>query len=114
MSSIIGGLMAFGGVVELFKALEISSRLTRNIRAPDEQEDTKCKQIARIVGNIFNLIGRFCIAVGMITMGATLFTVGPTAGILIGLNEALAASLPYLVCSLGTLSTGLIIHQIAR
>jgi hypothetical protein len=106
--------MTFGGVVELFKTLEISSHLSRNIRAHERDEDSKCKQIARIVGNIFNLIGHFCIAIGMITMGATLFTVGPAGGFLMGLNEGLTASLPYLIGSVSCLGTGLIIQQIAR
>lgn len=114
MSGIVGGLMAFGGVVELFRTLEFSTHLTKNIRVANGQEDSTTKRIARIVANIFNLVGRFSIAVGMITMGATLFTFGPTLGFLDGINQAIGASIPYLVGSLANLGTGLIIHQIAR
>lgn len=115
MSGLVGGLMTCGGVLKVFDVFsETSHYLGRNVRVAEGQNDSKCKQISRIVANVFTLIGQFCIAIGMITMGATLYSASPAIGFLAALNEGLVASAPYLVSSLGGLSLGLIIRQAAR
>ena len=115
MSRFVGGLITCGGVLKIFDVLSKSSHyLGRDVQAVEGQNDSKCKEISRIVANVFTLIGQFCIAVGMITMGATLYSASPVIGFLAALNEGLVASAPYLVGSLGGLSLGLIIRQAAR
>ncbi len=115
MSGFVGGLMTCAGVLKLFAVFSKSSHyLGRDVRVAQDQNDSKCKQISRIVANIFTLIGQFCIAIGVITMGATLYSASPAIGFLAALNEGLVAAAPYLVGSLSGLSLGLIIRQAAR
>lgn len=115
MTGIVGGLMAFGGVLKIFDVLGKAPKyLNREVQVADRENDSKCKQITRIVANIFTTIGHFCVALGMITMGATLYSAMPLVPFLTALNEGLVASVPYLLGSLGGLSAGLIIRQAVR
>ena len=115
MSGFVGGLMTCGGGLKICDVLSKTSHyLGRDVQAVNGQEDSKCKQISRIVANVFTLIGQFCIAIGMITMGATLYSASPAVVFLAALQEGLIASAPYLVSSLSGLSLGLIIRQAAR
>jgi hypothetical protein len=115
MSGIVGGLMTCGGVLKIFDVIsKANNYLKRDVHVADRQNDTKCKQISRIVANIFSLIGHFCVALGMITMGSTLYSALPAVAFLTALNEGLIASVPYLIGSLGGLSLGLIIRQAAQ
>jgi hypothetical protein len=114
MSAIVGGLMTCGGVLKLFDAIGKGTHyLGKNIQV-NHPDDNKCKQISRIVSNVFSLIGHFCIAIGMITMGATIYSALPAIGFLGAVNEGLIAAAPYLISSLAGLSLGLIIRQAAR
>lgn len=115
MSGFVGGIVTCGGFLKMFDVLSKGSHyLGRDVRGVEVQNDSKCKQISRIVANIFTLIGQFYIAIGMITMGATLYSASPAIAFITALNEGLAACAPYLVTTLATLSLGLIIRQIAR
>ena len=113
MSGCVGGCLAFVGVMRLFDVLDKGINYLKRDVEPIPN-DTKCKQISRITANVFHIIGLFCAALGMITMGMTMFTLAPEVAFLAALNQAVFASLPYFIGALGALSTNLIIHQVAR
>jgi hypothetical protein len=115
MSGVVGSLMTFGGVLKIFDVFgKASNYLKRDVQVLGRENNAKCKQISRIISNIFTVIGHFCVALGMITMGSTLYAALPAIPFLGALNEGLIASTPYLIGSLSGLSLGLIIRQAAR
>lgn len=107
MSMLIGGLLTLSGVVTLFKSLNIKEALREG--GEPRFDDTKLKQIGRIASNVLKIIGNFALAIGLIAMGATIFSVAPTLGFLDGVMQALSYSWPYLAASLAGLSVGHII-----
>jgi len=77
MSGCVGGCLACVGVVlKMFDVLTQGVEYLKRDIGP-RPNDNKCKQICRIAANALHIIGLFCVAIGMITMGYTLFTLGP-------------------------------------
>lgn len=113
MSGCVGGCLAFVGVMRMFDVLDQGINYLKRDVEP-QPNDTKCKQICRVAANAFHIIGLFCAAIGMITMGYTLVTLGPQLAFLGALNQAIGASIPYFVGALATLSANLMIRQVAR
>jgi hypothetical protein len=117
MSGCVGGcLVGIGAVKMLGILVEGVEYLEQNVErgVGPRPNDNKCKQICRIAANILRIIGIFCGAIGMITMGYTLITLGPQLIFLEALNQAIGASLPYFLGAFGTLTAQLIIRQVAR
>lgn len=115
MSECVGGCLALVGVVKMFDVFDKGfNYLRRDVRLLNRENDTKCKQIFRVVSNVLHIIGLFCAALAMISMGATLITLAPNFAFLAGLEQAVHIALPYLIGSLASLSAGVIVYQVAR
>lgn len=74
--------------------------------------DSKAKKIARIVANVFALIGAFVLAWATFTIGASLLTLGASVGILGAMNAGILAALPKLMVAVGSLFAGVVLNRL--
>lgn len=113
MAGCVGGLFVCVGITKIIDMIADANQfLGRQVRPI--ANDTKCKQITRIVANILLFAAVFTLALGAFSLGSTLITVGAEAGFILGFEAAIAAALPKLILALGGLAAGEIVKRLGQ
>ncbi len=113
MASCLGGVFVCMGITKVIDMIvDANHFLGRQVRPI--VNDSKCKQITRIIANIILFAAVFTLALGAFSLGSTLITVGAQAGFIMGFEAAIAAALPKLIVAVGGLAVGEIIKRLGQ
>ena len=107
-----GCLFGCVGVTKVFNAISEGTNLLRREVEPIRGPDTRAKQISRIAANTLLFAGSIALAWAALSISATLFSVGATAGLIVGLQQGLALALPKLIIAVGTLVGGTVLNRL--
>lgn len=107
-----GCLFGCVGVTKVFNAISEGTTLLRREVEPVRGADTRAKQISRIAANALLFAGGIALAWAALSISATLFSVGATAGLIVGLQTAMSVALPKIIIAVGTLVGGTVLNRL--